>query len=104
MGYVTGQNLPAGGSLKEPLLESIEGTLGHTINPGDAVFSFTQVYGRGTRIWSGIYRGFIRTVSGGGANWEHPVIERPCGKRTKLHYNGLVPAGTTLSELDDHVI
>lgn len=104
MGYISNQdNLLSGGSMKEPLLEAVEGTLGDTINPGDKIFTFTQVYGRGTRIASGIFRGVMRIVDNRSA-WEYYVVERANGKRTKLNYNGMVPVGTTLEQLDDCVI
>lgn len=85
--------------MKEPLLESTEGRLGHIISPGDKVFTFTQA-SRATRVCSGIYRGIIREKTRYGTEWEFFVIERPDGKRTKLQYNGLVLAGTTLEDLD----
>ena len=86
--------------MKEPLLEPTEGRLGHTIMPGDKVFTFTQA-SRATRICSGIYRGIIRDRSPRGVEWEYFVVERKDGKRTRLQYNGLVLAGTTLEDLDD---
>lgn len=85
--------------MKEPLLESTEGRLGHTISPGDKVFTFTQA-GRSTRVCSGVYRGIIREQTRYGNQWDCFVVERADGKRSKLHYNGLVPAGTTLEDLD----
>ena len=104
MGYISNQDdLPFGGSMKEPLLEAVEGKLGDAINPGDKVFTFTSTYGGGTRICSGIFRGVIRAESRHNS-WEHYVVERADGKRTKLHYNGMVPVGTTLEQLDDRVI
>jgi hypothetical protein len=103
MGYIQGQDeLAFGGSMKEPLLEEVEGKLGDMIKPGDKVFTFTSG-SSSTRICSGIFRGVIR--AGHGRNsWEHYVVERADGKRTKLHYAGMVPAGTTLEQLDDRYV
>ena len=97
------EQLTIGGSMKDPLQEKVEGKLDQIIAPGDKVFTFTQVYGRGTRIASGIFRGIIRT-SERGHIWVYYVVERPDGKRSKLNYNGMVLPHTTLTDLDDSVI
>ena len=93
------ENNNIGGSMKEPLLEAVEGVMGQIISPGDKIVTFTQVYGRGTRIYSGIYRGVIRSQ-----HWIYYVVEREDGKRSKLNYNGMVLPHTTLADLDDKVI
>jgi hypothetical protein len=103
MGYIAQTEKTIGGSMKEPLLEEVEGKLDQIIKPGDQVFTFTQVYGRGTRISSGIYRGIIREERRG-YHWEHYVVERKDGKRTKLHYNGMVLPSTSIADLDDMVV
>lgn len=89
--------------MREPLLESTKGILGHIINPGDRVFTFTQD-GRGTKVCSGIYRGIIRAKNRYATLWEFYVVERVDGKNTKLHYNGMVSDSTTLDELDEVTI
>lgn len=105
MGYIYGEvgDAAIGGSSKEPLLEAVVGKLQHTINPGDKVFTFTSTYGKSTRICSGIYQGVIRKQEGRYTQ-EKYVVERADGKRTLLNYNGMVPAGTTLEELDDQYV
>lgn len=90
--------------MKEPLEEPIIGATGTMINPGDRVFTFTQVYGRGTRVWSGVFRGVIRVEQRRDDIWEYFVVERGDGARSKLHYSNMVPAGTRLEDLDDRVI
>ena len=86
----------------------VVGTLGHTIHPGDKIFTFTQVYGRGTRCSRGIFRG-VREVTCDygyrkGSVDTTFVVEREEGKRTFLNYAGMVPANTQLDELHDKVL
>jgi hypothetical protein len=82
------------------------GNLGHTIQPGDQVFTFTQVYGRGTRVCRGTYVGTKKVPHryNPGEFRETYVVQREDESYTVLHYAGMVPTGTSLDDLHDRVI
>lgn len=88
--------------------KEVVGTRGHTIKPGDKVFTFTQVYGRGTRICRGTFLGVEeKTVRRWGSERVERtyLVAREEGRSpSRLHYAGMVPVGTTLDELHDVVI
>jgi hypothetical protein len=92
---------------REILKKEVVGTLGHTIKPGDKVYTFTQVYGRGTRVCRGVFLGVGETPHryNRGVVTTTYVVEREEGRTPSiLHYPGMVPVGTTLDELHDKVI
>lgn len=86
----------------------VTGKLGHTIAPGDVIFTFTSTYGGGTRVSRGIFLGVREKVCDRGWNKGHVdityAVMREDGKRTFLNYAGMVPANTKIDELHDKVI
>jgi hypothetical protein len=84
--------------------ERLYGFLGDVIQPGDEVFTFTQVYRRGTLVSSGIYRGVVKYSARGG-EFEKYAIDRPDGKRTYINYSSnIARKSLTLAELDGYVV
>lgn len=80
--------------------ESLVAFLGAVIKPGDEVFTFTRVDGRGTLVSSGIYRGVVK-YSTRGRGFEKYAIDRPGGKRTYVNYSSnIARKSLTLEELD----
>ena len=97
------------GSQKEPLLESVNSRFGKVINVGDPVVTFTQA-GRSTHVDEGVFKGVMRTFDyerfGDDEEWKqyrsmtYYIVERPDGKRTKLHYDtSLCHAEVTVKDL-----
>jgi hypothetical protein len=84
------------GSQKEPLVESVNSRFGKIINVGDPVVTFAQC-GRSTSVGEGIFKGVMRVETWYRKDPETPyslsrestfyVVERPDGRRTKLHYD-----------------
>ena len=93
------------GTMKEPILESVEGRFSDVISPGDRVITFTQRH-RATKIDVGIFRGVIKEMQSMPypRDWTYYVVERSDGRRTKLMYNGMVLPSTTLENLIGHEI
>jgi hypothetical protein len=90
-------------SMQPTSLEPVEGFFrGQFIKPGDKVVTFTQA-GRGTRVMRGTFVGSMR-VEGARHSWTYFLVDRADGTRTKLTYNGMVPDGTTLGDLDGCVL
>lgn len=102
------------GSQKEPMLETVNSRFGKVIYVGDPVVTFTQA-GRSTHVNEGIFKGVMKVET-----WYRPdpeteythqrtqiyyVVERPDGKRTKLHYEqSLCHADVTVKDLIGHNI
>ena len=85
--------------------ESLVAFLGAVIKPGDEVFTFTQVYGRGTLISSGLYLGKVKNTDRYGRYSEKYAVQRPDGKRTYINYNtNIAPKNITLQDLDGYVV
>ena len=102
------------GSQKEPLAESVKSRFGKVINVGDPVVTFTQS-GRSSHVNEGTFKGVMRTRDLSRADDDHPwsvnrsftyyIVERPDGKRTKLHYEqSLCHADITVRDLIGHNI
>lgn len=84
--------------------EPITAFLNDVITPGDEVFTFTQVDGRGTLVSSGIYRGVVK-YSTRGREFEKYAIDRPDGKRTYVNYSSnIARKSLTLEELDGLIV
>lgn len=102
------------GSQKEPIEEAVNSRFGKTIQVGDQVVTFAQC-GRKTAVGEGIFKGVMRVET-----WYRPdpeteyvlqrtqkyyIVERPEGKRTKLHYEqSLCHADITVRDLIGHSI
>lgn len=87
--------------------EPVKAFRGDIIKPGDEVFTFTQVYGRGTLVSSGIYRGVVKGSTTGRIKREYEkyAIDRPDGKRTYINYSSnIARKSLTLEELDGYVV
>lgn len=86
----------------------VQGKLGHTIKPGDVVFTFTSTYGGGTRVSRGVFLGVrekpvTRGWNAGRVDTTY-AVRREDGTRTFLNYPGMVPHGTSLDVLHDRII
>lgn len=85
------------------LVEPIHGFNKAVINPGDKVYTFTQVYGTGTQVRSGTFLGVVRSEPNRwGYTYTRYVIERSAGvKRTYMCYaHNIAPITTTLADID----
>ena len=102
------------GSQKEPLAESVNSRFKKVINVGDPVVTFTQS-GRSTAVGEGVFKGVMRVETWHSRDGVLPfelrhkqtfyIVERPDGKRTKLHYDtSLCHADVTVRELIGHNI
>ncbi len=102
------------GSQKEPLAESVKSRFGKVINVGAHVVTFTQS-GRATRVNEGTFKGVMRERKFRRDSDDHPwtevrcytyyIVERPDGKRTKLHYEqSLCHADISVRDLIGHNI
>lgn len=75
----------------------IKALLGHIINPGNEVITLTQIYGRGTHICLGIYRGVVQQPNGD----VKYAVERSNGKRSYIRFaTNIAKKAITLAELE----
>jgi len=79
----------------------VKALLGDIINPGDEVVTLTQVYGRGTNICLGIYRGIVEPTNGKTGDVRYAVDRPHSSKRSYLRFATNIARKTiTLAELE----
>lgn len=89
--------------------EPIKGKLGVTINPGDAVWTFTGVYGgRSIAINKGVFKGVRRNKTAYGAGYREVVeyiVERHDGSLSRIHFpQNIADINLTLEQLDGRTV
>lgn len=79
----------------------VKALLGDIINPGDEVITLTQVYGIGTNVCFGIYRGVVEPPDGKTGSIRYAVDRPHNGKRSYLRFaTNIVRKTITLAELE----
>lgn len=86
-----------GGTVQEPILESINALAGHTVSPGDEVITF--IGDRTKKVERGIYVGKIREKQGSGFTEAYIIDRGPNKRRSRLQLLNFCRTDTKLLDL-----